>query len=370
MKNIFVLLTLLLLSGASLLAQETATAETAAHKSGTDPNWWLIYGVMLVLLFTILILGNVFLQLYKYILDNRKDLIRNLMILLAVVPLSAIAQDNGSTAVSTAKETSVYFKHFNLLLAGLILFIEFCVVLVLAYRIKTLTDLISGKTETETTVEIKIPAFLEKLNASVAIEKEADILLDHDYDGIKELDNNLPPWWKYGFYLTIIWSLAYLIHFHVLRTGDLSAAEYQIQLDEARIAKENYMKTMKNVVDENNVQMPDDAGLLAGSAIFAANCTPCHGSKGEGNAVGPNLTDDYWLHGAGLNDIFRSVKYGWPNKGMKSWQNDFSASQIQQLSGYIKTLRGTNPPNAKEPQGDLIKAVNETTSTDSMQAGS
>ncbi len=371
MKNKFVFTILLIIQAASLVAQEASALNSTAQKTEMDPGWWLVYGLMLILLLTILVLSNVFLQLYKYILDNRKDLIRNLIILIAFAPISVFAQDTGGMAAGTAKETSVYFKHFYLLLAGLILLIEFCVILVLAYRIKTLIDLISGKTkpEIERVQEIKIPAILEKWNASVAIEKEADILLDHNYDGIRELDNNLPPWWKYGFYLTIIWSMAYLVHFHVIGTGDLSAAEYQSQLDEARIEKENYMKTMKNVVDENHVQMPDEAGILAGSAIFASNCTPCHGNKGEGNAVGPNLTDDYWLHGASLNEVFHSVKYGWPNKGMKAWQNDFSAGQIQQLAGYIKSLHGTNPPNAKEPQGELIKDIAEATKADSSRTG-
>jgi cytochrome c oxidase cbb3-type subunit 3 len=192
------------------------------------------------------------------------------------------------------------------------------------------------------------------LTDAVAIEEEERILLDHDYDGIKELDNNLPPWWKYGFYLTIVFACIYLLNYHVLGTGDLQGKEYEKDIAQAKREVDEYMKKSANNVDETTVKYLTEASdLAAGKDIFVSNCAACHGKLGEGS-VGPNLTDAYWLHGGSIQDIFKSVKYGWVEKGMKSWKEDFSPVQIAQLTSFIKSLKGTNPANPKAPQGDLF----------------
>lgn len=209
---------------------------------------------------------------------------------------------------------------------------------------------------------VKQVPLLEKINASVSLDREADIMLDHNYDGIRELDNDLPPWWKYGFYTTIVFAVIYLVNFHVIRTGKLQLAEYQDQMQTAKLELEEYRKKAANLVDENNATLlRDEASLASGKTIFLSNCSPCHGRSGEGG-VGPNLTDDYWLHKGGIRDIFRTIKLGWPEKGMKSWQQDLSAQQIHEVASYVKSLRGTNPPNAKEKQGELY---NDTPAADS-----
>jgi cytochrome c oxidase cbb3-type subunit 3 len=192
------------------------------------------------------------------------------------------------------------------------------------------------------------------LTNAVAIEEEESILLDHDYDGIKELDNNLPPWWKYGFYLTIVFACIYLINYHVLGIGDLQGVEYEKDMAKAKFEVDEFMKNSANNVDENTVKLlSDQADIETGKELFISNCAACHGKLGEGS-VGPNLTDAYWLHGGNIQEIFKSVKYGWVEKGMKSWKEDFSPMQIAQLSSFIKSLNGTNPPNAKAAQGDLF----------------
>jgi cytochrome c oxidase cbb3-type subunit III len=197
------------------------------------------------------------------------------------------------------------------------------------------------------------------LSDSVPVEKEADVLLDHDYDGIKELDNNLPPWWKYGFYLTIIFSVIYMAHYHVVGSGNVQLDEYQAQLDEAAKQKEERLKLAANEVDENTATMMlAEADLSAGKKIYVDKCLVCHGGAGEG-LVGPNLTDDYWIHGGSIKDVFKIVKYGFPSKGMLAWQGQLTPVQMQQVSSYVKSLHGTNPPNPKEPQGDLYKEVAE-----------
>jgi cytochrome c oxidase cbb3-type subunit 3 len=194
------------------------------------------------------------------------------------------------------------------------------------------------------------------------LEKEADILLDHDYDGIKELDNALPPWWKYGFIITIFIAVLYLLEYEVWHIGLNPTEEYNSEMVTARDQVDAYLASMKNNVNEKTVTMSDAAGIAAGAVIFSQTCVPCHGKKGEGG-VGPNLTDDFWVHGGAVADLFKTIKYGYPDKGMQSWQAVYSPIQMQELASYIKTLKGTNPPNQKAPQGDLYKEVAASDST-------
>ncbi len=232
-------------------------------------------------------------------------------------------------------------------------------ILVMSRVIRLLTWQIAGKpqpvvvAEETRQVKVKKETFWSKFNDAVPVEKEADVLLDHDYDGIKELDNNLPPWWKYGFYLTIIFAFIYMIHYHVVGSGTVQLDEYNAQLAEADLQKQERLKLAANNVDENSVTvLIADADLSAGKKIYTEKCLVCHGKAGEGN-VGPNLTDDYWIHGGNIKDVFKIVKYGFPSKGMISWQSQLNPVQMQQVSSYIKSIKGTNPANPKEPQGTV-----------------
>lgn len=186
---------------------------------------------------------------------------------------------------------------------------------------------------------------------AIPLEKEADHLLDHDYDGIQELDNSLPPWWKYGFYITVGVAVFYLLRFHVWNTGPTPEQEYQKEMAVAAKQIEEYRKKAGDMVDEKTVTMADAKGIAEGQKIFQSNCFACHGAKGEGG-VGPNLTDKFWLHGGTINDVFKTIKYGVPDKGMQAWEKTYSPSQIRDIASYIKSIAGTNPPNAKAPQGD------------------
>jgi cytochrome c oxidase cbb3-type subunit 3 len=169
------------------------------------------------------------------------------------------------------------------------------------------------------------------------------------------LDNRLPPWWLYGFYISIFFAVIYIWRYHVSHTAPLSVEELQIAMVKADEQKAEYLKKSANNVDENTVKVLTDAGDISGGAkVFTQNCAACHGKAGEG-IVGPNLTDDYWLHGGSIKDVFKTIKYGWPEKGMRSWKDDLSPVQIAQVSSYIKSIHGSNPPNAKAQQGELYK---------------
>lgn len=198
--------------------------------------------------------------------------------------------------------------------------------------------------------------FVKSLTDSIPVEKEDTILTDHVYDDIRELDNNLPPWWKYMFYATIIFSGIYIYYYHFTDSAKLQIQEYEEEIALAEKEKEAYMKLATNSIDENTVAVLNDLKVIeSGKGIYMQNCAACHGGAGEGG-VGPNLTDEYWVHGGGIKNVFKSVKYGIPEKGMIAWKTQLSASDIQDVANYILSLEGTNPPNAKPAQGEKYEA--------------
>ncbi len=202
-----------------------------------------------------------------------------------------------------------------------------------------------------------------KMTDSVPVEVEEQIAMDHSYDGIVELDNNLPPWWLYMFYLSIVFSVVYLFYYHVSDEGKLSKQEYLAEMEEAALQKEAYLSQLANAVDENNVVALTDGGTIAnGKKTYIELCQVCHGDQGQGG-VGPNFADNYWLHGGDIKDIFKTIKYGVPEKGMISWQSQLSPKKMQEVASFILTFQGTNPPNLKEPQGDLYVRMGEESPT-------
>jgi cytochrome c oxidase cbb3-type subunit III len=190
---------------------------------------------------------------------------------------------------------------------------------------------------------------------AASLEKEADVLLDHDYDGIKELDNALPPWWKWGFYFTVVVAVIYIFRFHVTGSGPTPLEEYDSEMKVAATKMDAFNKNSKEAFDEKTVTLADAKGIAEGKKIFAGTCFPCHGANAEGNAVGPNLTDEYWLHGGSLGDVFKTVKNGVPDKGMQAWGKTFSPADIKNISSFILSLQGTKPANAKAAQGNLYE---------------
>ena len=331
----------------ALLAQ-TAVKPAAATSAGqNDTIWYIIIGIMAVLLFSILILGNVLVKLARLTVEKNKTKTVTLVLML-LASGTLFAQNANTPQPAGASTLSV---NWNMIMASCVLVAELFTIIVLLLRIRTMIEELSDKKEKKPTFQFHLPQFFDNINASVAIEKEQDILLDHNYDGIRELNNNLPPWWKYSFYLSIFFAIGYFSYYHVFG-GPSSHDEYDAAVRKAKEQQEEYARLNVGKVDENTVTMADAVGIREGKTIFTANCAACHGQKGEG-IVGPNLTDDYWLHGGSLSDIFKSVKNGWPAKGMISWQATLSPVQIKNVISYIKTLHGTNPPNAKAPQGDL-----------------
>ncbi len=348
----------------NLIWAQEASASSSSYFSNALFN--ALFVVILLLLVLIAVVANVLKNVSKsdYIkqkLEKKRAEKANISKAAAIVGLVLL-----STASASAQEaTPVIAEKFDWLIGGLDMSTFFIMMFIIVCEISLLTVLLnllkgllkSDKAEVvSASVEtVKKPverSIFDKMTFDVEIENEKDILLDHDYDGIKELDNNLPPWWKYGFYLTIVIAFVYMAHYHISKTGDSQEEEYNKAVAQGKAEVAEYMKTSAGNVDESNVTMLEAADIATGKDVFTANCAACHGKLGEGT-VGPNLTDNAWLHGGSLVDIFKSIKYGWVDKGMKSWKEDLSPMQIAQITSYIKSIQGTNPPNAKAPQGEV-----------------
>ncbi|OAQ39326.1 cytochrome C [Pedobacter psychrophilus] len=196
------------------------------------------------------------------------------------------------------------------------------------------------------------PSLWEKLLSLRPIAEEKDLLMDHKYDGIAELDNPTPAWFMWLFYGTIVFAFVYLLNYHVFKLGKLQDEEYTIEMKQADTDQKAFLAKSANRVDENSVKLTADVEVLkAGKATFIQNCVACHGEHAQG-VVGPNLTDEYWIHGGKIKDVFKTIKYGWPDKGMISWEKQLSPKQMSEVSNYIKSLKDSHPANPKEPQGD------------------
>lgn len=189
----------------------------------------------------------------------------------------------------------------------------------------------------------------------VPVEKEKDILFDHNYDGIRELDNSLPPWWTAMFYITIAIAVVYFGYYHIANKGMGSIEAYEAEMQQAEEAIQAHLAKQANIIDETNVEALEDEDALArGKAIFETLCAACHGFLGEGG-VGPNFTDRYWVHGGSIEDLFKTIKYGVPEKGMISWKAQLRPNEMNEVASYILTLVGSNPPNQKAPEGELYE---------------
>lgn len=183
--------------------------------------------------------------------------------------------------------------------------------------------------------------------------EEVEIILDHNYDGIRELNNALPPWWKNLFYITILFAVVYLVRFEVL-DGPTPADEYEEEVAIARRELEAYRATAVDAfnLDEATL-LTAEADLNRGKAVFNLNCASCH-LKDGGGSIGPNLTDEYWILGGGFKNVVSTLMNGGRDgKGMISWNKTLKPADIAKVASYVISFQGTTPKKAKKPQGEL-----------------
>ncbi len=293
-----------------------------------------------------------------------KKIIFFLISLMGLVP-SAMAQ-----TAEQPQTTSIWDDPAILfyVITGFIFVVAILVIIVALYMLQVINYMTqqAAKEKAEKlgvayTVE---PTVWQKLwqqsNDFVPVEKEKDIMMAHDYDGIRELDNHLPPWWTGLFYATIVFSIIYMLFFHVFNTLPLSTQEYE---NELTVAQEQMKKFQASnpvaAIDETNVEATTDAiALREGKQVFLNNCASCH-RKDAGGDIGPNLTDEYWLHGGDIRSIFKTVRHGVKGTNMIAWEGFISPEKMKNVASYVLTLQGSNPANPKKPEGQISKPAQE-----------
>ena len=350
---------LLLLPGVSAMAKGGGVAPSAK----TDINWLEIMMILtaLILLAVIWGLGQSLLTFSRHLTDKQKKAAGIIIVLIGLFGINGSAMAQTEEAVATVAKAPNYGGLSQLqfyLLSGVIV-LEVVVILFLAFMARRTYRALMGLDVEKEKEEVEASRWVEWWNRldqrfftkAIPVEQEADVMLDHDYDGIRELDNALPPWWKYGFYITIVVAFIYIFNFHIFGTGKNPEQEYAAEMSEGRKQEELYKAKTKDLVDENNVTIADAAGIAAGKALYNQSCVACHAADG-GGGIGPNLTDNNWIHGGSMNDIYKTIKLGYPDKGMQSWQTVYSPVQMKNLTSFVKSLKGSKPANPKEAQGE------------------
>ena len=205
--------------------------------------------------------------------------------------------------------------------------------------------------------ESALDRLIKKLTNATPIEQESSVKLDHDFDGIEELNNPLPPWWTMGFIITVVIAAIYtgyyfMNYYDIHKVGKWQEQELANEMAKAK-AKVDAYKKEHNIVDANTVTLlTDKAALAEGKEIYIKNCAACHVADG-GGLVGPNLTDDAWIYGCDIKDVFKVVTEG-TSKGMPPWKA-LGADKIQKVASYVLSLQGTTPAKPKAAEGEPCK---------------
>ena len=338
------LLAFMLLTSISSFAQEKTDVATTIV-SGYDMLRYTLLTVAGLLVLVIWILSNTLKVTARIYTEKQKKQQEN-SIPKQVLSLVALVLASGSAWAQPAEPVARAAKNglpWDIYIYFFVVGLELLTIFFLARTIYTFLRVKKEKATIN---------FLQKLTKPIPVEEEHKLDLHHDYDGIRELDNNIPGWWQISFFGTFIFGLIYLYRMFGAETLPRQIQELAMANTMAAEQKAAYLENQSNNVDEKTVKMLDAAGIASGQALFGKNCVACHGDKGQGG-VGPNLTDEYWLHKGSIKDIFYSIKYGWQEKGMRSWKDDFSPVQMAQISSFVSSIQNTNVPGGKEKQGEL-----------------
>lgn len=329
-----------------------------------EPVAITLVSIIILLLLTIGVMSKV---LYAAIQTFRSKIIKGhpiynirkgsamlLLVILVAVPVVIFA-NNMSGADASGMIAGISATSFYVLMS--IVLLQIIIIFLLLMMFKNFSQL-----RRPVSLEVleqeearKKRTWFERINKTRSFDEETEqaIALNHDYDGIVELDNPSPPWWNWFFILSVVYAVVYLWVLHVSKSVPMQIERLEIAYEKAEVAKKAYIEKMGAALDENSVVYLDsEADLSAGKQIFADVCAACHGPQGQGG-VGANLIDDYWLHGGSIKDIFSLIKYGALEKGMPSWQDQYSPLQIAQVTSYIVSIRGSDVESGKEPEGTL-----------------
>jgi cytochrome c oxidase cbb3-type subunit III len=330
------------------------------YQDNLDLFYWLLLGIFIQLI-AILVISNSIQTLVKSDYFKKRLNDKNSGILKAIfliITFGLIATQNSTFALQftspgesineptlwlLVEKSDLYFLiAINIILLGIIIYLR--------NMFKNFLSMVKTKKEIEKEVPVtkKINQLLTDV---VPIEEESKIMLHHEYDGIRELDNNLPPWWVWGFVATVVFAIYYMVDYHVLGTSDLQIKAYEKDIKKSEREVKAYLSKMAMNVDETNATiMTASSDISAGKSIFQTNCVTCHNPNGEGN-IGPNLTDKSWIYGFDIKEVYKTIKLGAPN-GMPEHASKLNPIQIQQVSSFVLQLKETK---GKDPEGTIIE---------------
>ncbi len=348
-KQILTLLFAFIITNINAQNTVQTVAVATAPSMWASPLFWVFAFAILGLLLVIVAIGGVLVGLVNNKIAKQ---FKNTLPIFLFLFFFGIGNSNAQTVTATTAVTQLTgaLDPNTIMIFLLVIGIELFVILYLYAILEKMLIALGYKTKEES--KWTYAAIMKRMTKAIPLDREAEVATDHNYDGIVELDNSLPPWWVYLFYGTIAFAMVYLVYFNYF-DGPTQKMEYDTEVAQALVKKNELLKKAAAAVDETSVVvLSDDASIAKGKGSFVTKCAACHGQNGEG-LVGPNLTDEYWIHGGGIKDIFKTIKYGWPEKGMISWESQIQPLEMQQIASFIYSLKGSKPANAKAPQGTI-----------------
>jgi cytochrome c oxidase cbb3-type subunit 3 len=353
-KNIFSFLMAMGLGNAAFAQEVVSTSNPNMH-------YYLLSALAIILIILILVLNGAIsgLASNKSILEQlkgKKGASIIVVLLFTGLGKSAFAQAAAANIVVVEPNYGTVFWMFVLvdLVLLTIVIVQLSVLNGLTRAIKD--EAIVADDSIVAPEPVGMQKFWAKMTDAVPLEREEEVMTDHEYDGIKELDNKLPPWWVWLFNLSIVFAVVYFAYYQVFPSSDLpvSIREYNEEMAQAEEEMAAYKAKFGSGVDETTAELITDPARLAdGEKIYTANCVSCHMVDG-GGGIGPNFTDQYWIHGGDIKDLFTTIKYGVITKGMIPWKDQLKPEEIENVASYIlTTFPGTTPENPKDPQGEL-----------------
>jgi cytochrome c oxidase cbb3-type subunit 3 len=339
-------------------AQSTSTVPEKEWSSSDNINAILAF-IAFILLFPIYFMGKMFSATLKNYMKKLKNL-KNGMAAVSFFILS-----NSLLAQATTTETTIsYWDTINFTTWFLLVTIIIEIFVLFFLGLFTARLMKNPKKEIEKAEKIADESWFMKWwkkanNFNNNLEEAEKLDTGHSYDGIRELDNITPPWFQAAFYTTIVIGIIYLWYYHS-GVGKLQMEEYQESVDIANKEMDEYQKHQKGI-DENTIAFSNSGSELEeGAKLYQASCASCHAADG-GGGTGPNLCDDSWIHGGSPKDIFKSIKYGWKEKGMIPWKDLYNDQKILKIASYVNSFQGKKPLSPKAPQGDKYVPVADTT---------
>ncbi len=304
-----------------------------------EPLFWVLFAVAAILLYLIYALGQLLILGTRWRIRDkgRKGMMLLVFFTLGLLPGTLEAQ---TTAAAKSSIASDPFLPMYILIV-----LELIIVGYLLYSI-----LVADRYRTKFGRKLDIFSLIWKGERPAAAYESQELSGASTYEGSYDMDRVMPPWLRFLFFATIIFAVVFIPYYFL---GYVPAQKKKYEQSIAKAAAEEQEKTKEVMIDENTVVVTQTEAVLAsGKEVFTTYCAACHGNAGEGG-IGPNFADEYWLHGGSIKDIFATIKHGVPEKGMAAWNEIITPQQISDVANYILSLKGTNPPNQKEPQGEL-----------------